>query len=211
MTTATMTKPPRAGGRSPWGPIQDVTTFSDPRGAWFVGTAGHGGVKLSRALNATIPEAFRKAGGWYEEDCEWAIAGFFVPATRENGTGRPPVPVEECVRVLKEYFPDQWTQVFGEPVKPEESSTIRERIFREENKNNLVTVSAIGDKNDPNLVVVQAFIGGRREDGRYPNEAPRWFLIPAADYDTRGRTGFVVDPAKYEETNEARFDAACRS
>ena len=59
---------------SPWGAIQSTHTLAD--GALFVTTAGHGGVKLDRRRNAAIPAPARSAGGWYEEDCQWAIPAF---------------------------------------------------------------------------------------------------------------------------------------
>ena len=62
------------GGRSPWGKIQRVTDLAP--GAWMVDTAGHGGIKLNGARNRQVPAAARMPGGWYEEDCKWAIAAF---------------------------------------------------------------------------------------------------------------------------------------
>jgi hypothetical protein len=60
------------GSRSPWGKIQDVRELAE--GAWMVSTAGHGGIKLSAARNRKVPAPAREPGGWYEEDCQWAIA-----------------------------------------------------------------------------------------------------------------------------------------
>lgn len=62
------------GGRSPWGPIQHVTSLAP--GAWSVETAGHGGVKLDAGRNRKVPAGARQPGGWYEEDCQWAIAAY---------------------------------------------------------------------------------------------------------------------------------------
>lgn len=62
------------GSRSPWGPVQHVTNLAP--GAWSVETAGHGGIKLDGARNRKVPAAARSKGGWYEEDCEWAIAAY---------------------------------------------------------------------------------------------------------------------------------------
>jgi hypothetical protein len=58
--------------RSRWGPIQTKSELAP--GVWSVSTAGHGGIKLSRERNAAVPAYLRREGGWYEEDCEWAIA-----------------------------------------------------------------------------------------------------------------------------------------
>ena len=45
-------------------------------GAWTLSTAGHGGIKLNRKRNALVPADARAKGGWYEEDCEWAIPAY---------------------------------------------------------------------------------------------------------------------------------------
>jgi len=64
----------REGSSSPWGPVQHAETLAP--GAWRVDTAGHGGIKLDAARNRKVPGAARAAGGWYEEDCQWAIAAY---------------------------------------------------------------------------------------------------------------------------------------
>ncbi len=71
----TLTVPPRTGGPSPWGVIQSVTPLGPDAAA--VTTASHGGICVSAAALDRIPEALRRtaysAGGWFEEDCDWAI------------------------------------------------------------------------------------------------------------------------------------------
>jgi len=74
----------REGDRSPWGKIQHVQTLGE--GAWFVSTAGHGGIKLDRKRNAAIPSGARMAGGWYEEDCKCAIALYIHADIRAAST-----------------------------------------------------------------------------------------------------------------------------
>ena len=64
----------REGQSSPWGRIQHATQLAP--GAWSVDTAGHGGIKLDATRNRKVPAPARQAGGWYEEDCQWAIAAF---------------------------------------------------------------------------------------------------------------------------------------
>ena len=70
-----MTFPPVPGGHSPWGAIQTVRPLGPD--AVVVTTASHGGVWVSDAGLAGIPEPLRQtacsAGGWFEEDCDWAI------------------------------------------------------------------------------------------------------------------------------------------
>ena len=59
------------GMRTPWGKAQSVTQVVP--GMMFVGTPGHGGIKLSVKLNKLVPDYMRAKGGWYEEDCDWSI------------------------------------------------------------------------------------------------------------------------------------------
>ena len=68
--------PPASGSSSPWGPVQTV----EPLGPDVVSvtTASHGGLRLSPTALARLPAALRAtapgADGWFEEDCEWALA-----------------------------------------------------------------------------------------------------------------------------------------
>jgi len=62
----------KEGSYTIWGKAQSVKELVP--GAWFVSTAGHGGIKLDRKRNAAVPRGARQEGGWYEEDCNWAVA-----------------------------------------------------------------------------------------------------------------------------------------
>jgi hypothetical protein len=46
-------------------------------GIWTVYTPGHGGVYVAPELYATMPKVLKATpysdGGWFEEDCDWAI------------------------------------------------------------------------------------------------------------------------------------------
>ncbi|HEX4183204.1 MAG TPA: hypothetical protein VHY34_08090 [Caulobacteraceae bacterium] len=67
--------PPACGSSSPWGAIQTVTPLGPD--AVVVTTASHGGVRVSLAALARIPEPLQGTAysnaGWFEEDCDWAI------------------------------------------------------------------------------------------------------------------------------------------
>lgn len=54
---------------TPWGKSQSKQKVV--RGINFYSTAGHGGYKVSKKLNASIPDCLRNEDGWYEEDCEY--------------------------------------------------------------------------------------------------------------------------------------------
>ena len=67
--------PPAVGSPSPWGPIQTVEPLGPD--AAFVTTASHGGLRVSLAAMARLPETVRETpysqNGWFEEDCDWAL------------------------------------------------------------------------------------------------------------------------------------------
>ena len=66
---------------SPWGRVQVRTTRTLGMEAVIeVSTSSHGGIYLAPPLNERIPLPFRRADGWYEEDCDWSIPVHFLPA-----------------------------------------------------------------------------------------------------------------------------------
>lgn len=67
---------------TPWGPAQDVRMIAP--GITSYSTAGHGGINISTARLAEMPEQLRSVApfagpGWYEEDCDWAIVALAFP------------------------------------------------------------------------------------------------------------------------------------
>lgn len=68
---------------TPWGKIQQVTTIM--RGAAFVSTAGHGGLRLSAKIAEKLSPHARSCGErygsylYFEEDCAWAVPLFELP------------------------------------------------------------------------------------------------------------------------------------
>jgi hypothetical protein len=199
MTTATKQVDhgagPRAGGSSPWGRIQTVTKVAD--GFWFVDTAGHGGLKLSRQRQAAMPDYLRCENGWYEEDCDWAIP--FVFYAREL----LPIDAKSCalaVKIFIDWRPDQYERYSGATIKPGASYVKDQRAFAAANADNLIAMAAWGDwhtKVPAGSVGVLAGRGGRGKNGQYPAETSYW-LVPAAEYDARNHFGFVIDPARHQ-------------
>ena len=61
----------RVGMQTPWGKADYAETIAS--GIGIVGTPSHGGIKVDRKHNQLIPDYMRRTGGWYEEDCDWAI------------------------------------------------------------------------------------------------------------------------------------------
>jgi hypothetical protein len=54
---------------TPWGTSDYSKKIA--RGIIFYGTTSHGGFHVSKKLNLTIDPIWRRADGWYEEDCEF--------------------------------------------------------------------------------------------------------------------------------------------
>lgn len=67
--------PPTRGSDSPWGQVQTVEPLGPE--AVVVTTASHGGLRVSPAAFARLPDVLRRtafsADGWFEEDCDWAL------------------------------------------------------------------------------------------------------------------------------------------
>ena len=199
----------REGSRSPWGSVDYVSHRAI--GISDIGTAGHGGVKLSSERNRAVHEAWRRPGGWYEEDCEWAIVAVTFSECYS------PEHAATARTTARNWFPDEYEVVTGEQIRPGESYVRDERTFFAEHANDWVTTAALATEEpgtverivrddgvtgglrlvraEQQMVKVWARVGGRA--ARDPQT--RAFLVPADDYATRGRFGFVVDPDHYEE------------
>jgi hypothetical protein len=179
--------------RTPWGVSQSVTEVYP--GIQSVSTAGHGGYKLDRKRNAMVHEAWRNVGGWYEEDCEWAIVALTFKYEFPAET------VEGAIKTLKNWLPIQYSLVTGEQVALEESSKLREIAAKEAAKGKLQSFVAWGSWNKH---VPEGFVGVcAKVDGRDGAGEGRYFLIPAEEYDGRGIV-FVVDPERHAEVGTIR-------
>jgi hypothetical protein len=92
--------PPTVGSSSPWGPIDSVTPLGPE--AVEVTTASHGGLRVSLTALARIPEPMRdtsfSGGGWFEEDCDWAIPYLVLGLDRFEPTAARGAEVAEAAR-----------------------------------------------------------------------------------------------------------------
>ena len=69
----------RVGDYTPWGPAQHVEQLRE--GVEMVGTAGHGGLRLSAETAATLPAGFKSFTGhniWLEEDVDMPMVLWFL-------------------------------------------------------------------------------------------------------------------------------------
>jgi len=110
--------------RTPWGKPDDSEEY-EPGITWY-STPSHGGFKLDRAHNAQVPDYMRRAGGWYEEDCDWAIVATVFPNAFLEHDKDPAKTFETARRTLRNWLPDAYERFYGVELKPGESF-IRDR------------------------------------------------------------------------------------
>jgi len=188
MPTTTTTPPPT---RSPWGTVQSATAYGP---FWSVSTAGHGGVKVPRALNAKIDASVRRKGGWYEEDIDWAIVAATFPEHFDEKTR------ESALSTLRNWHADFYEKLTGEKLTPANSRQRAEEAFEKETADKWVVISACGDWKTgvpKGMVEVFATLGGKRTSADH--QAGRTFLVTAEEYDKRTSFGFVVDESRHQE------------
>lgn len=179
--------------KTPWGLSQEVREIAP--GIRAVTTSSHGGYKLDPKRNAQVHVAWRRKGGWYEEDCEWAIVAY----TFRDGGFFSAADLDQAVRSLKAWNPDAYTFITGQSVKLEESHVLRERAEKEAASGKLQSYVAWGSWH--NLVPKGKVGVACKVDGRNGTGPERFFLIPEEEYALR--TGlFVVEPSKYEEVSQ---------
>lgn len=174
----------RGGANTPWGVSQGGTVYAE--GIAAHSTAGHGGFKLSAERNRKVHPMLRAAGGWYEEDAEWAIIAItflhlFTAFERRCAE-----------RTIKDSWPDAWEAIFGRILAPGESRLKDQRVFDAEHANDWIVVSAITSEQQKGFVECVATPGGKRGSGT----EERRFLVPSGEYQV-GRFGFVIDPDRH--------------
>lgn len=99
----------KMGSHTPWGRVDSIEHLGT--GIDFVGTSGHGGIKLDSRRNKKIPDYMRSHDGFYEEDCEYVIPmvvlrrDLDVPETLERQ--------EEFLGILRTVYADFWEKYTG--------------------------------------------------------------------------------------------------
>lgn len=175
---------------SPWGPIQDETVIAE--GITSISTASHGGYKLDRKRNSQVPSYMRQPGGWYEEDCDYAIVVVVFKQFFSEEV------LEHAKKSLMNWHPDEYCRFFGVPINSlaGKSYKYNQRLFEESHQNDWVVICAWGHGSSTapyfipsGWVGVIATVGGKR--GREVEE--KHFLVPAQEYANRSNFGFVID------------------
>lgn len=169
------------GKSSPWGKIQEATELVP--GAWVVHTAGHGGVKLDRKLNARVPESVRRPGGWYEEDCEWSVAVVALADVFDDKW------VSQARKTAKSWYPDEYTRLTGEPVSADESVVLATRDFERSAVGRLKAIAAWGDWHE---AVPKGMVGIAATKKGVGDDDLSYFLTTKERYALRGQHSYLV-------------------
>jgi hypothetical protein len=166
---------------TPWGGSQMATIYVE--GIVSHSTSGHGGFHLSSDRNRFVDASVRSEGGWYEEDCEWAVVAITFP---DVFTGYERRCAEE---VAKNNFPAFWEKLRGRRLEPGESRSKDRSSFDLAHANDWIVISAIASSHHVGMVEVIATKGGKREF----SQDERRFLVPDTEYSKRSSFGFVID------------------
>lgn len=178
---------------TPWGRSDNKTIIA--KGITSYSTPSHGGLRVHESLNLQIPDYMRHESGWYEEDCDWSIVAINFPQhfIKEY---------KEALHTFRNWYPDAYERYFSVELKPGESHTRDSKLFKQQHAEDYIVEAAFGYSEGSNKVpkgFVGAFAcrGGRLDNGRYSADQA-YFLVPAEEYDGRGKFGFVVDEAKHQ-------------
>lgn len=179
----------REGSRTPWGTAQFVEEIAP--GIVSVSCAGHGGVKLSPERNREVHPAFRRSSGWYEEDCEWRAAAAAHPEAFARPDQDPDDVYEDAKESLRNWYPDEFTEAFGETADETNSIVMRDRKER-------------ADKDAYREAHAEDFV---TTGGSNPAWCPRGFeVIDAEQRSTGTKRSFVVADGWWRRNGTNRTD-----
>lgn len=125
----------RSAPKTPWGPAQQGYVIDNE--VIFYGTAGHGGLRVSKKAAKKLTDAAKKFGQfwggayWYEEDVAIEIPFYEVESWRKSaskwfGAGAGWATPESYVKVIERYFPEYLKLAadgYKEPVTPKIGET----------------------------------------------------------------------------------------
>jgi hypothetical protein len=163
----------KEGMRTPWGKADQV--YDRGEGIISVSTPGHGGLKLDRKRNAMVHPAWRCAGGWYEEDLDWAI----VALTFKGVAGFDEDDIKQAHQTLRDYYPDEYQTATGEVLTSATSRELAEREEKEAARGKLQITGAWGNW-ATNVLPGQIGVSARVDGDRLNPE--RYFVMAAEEY-----------------------------
>ena len=166
---------------SPWGQIDHIERYAE--GIFQVSTPGHGGLMIRKSVgNKLLSLPARKRAidyrGWYayEEDCDWAIAGFEL---WDQGIRLPRTTREDMIKTLSSWNADYLEEIGVKP-DPESYKFYQKRKEDEERRK----------RNDPDLIVAAW--------GDWYTKKPKVTQVVTASDDY-----YWVDEKAYDELRES--------
>jgi hypothetical protein len=100
------------GTNTPWGVADHAEQIAI--GIMSYSTPSHGGIHLSPARQAMIPDYMRRNDGWYEEDCDWALVATVFPEYFTKYA-------HYAKETLKNWHPDAYEQFYHVKLASNES------------------------------------------------------------------------------------------
>ncbi|MDH6284061.1 DUF7007 domain-containing protein [Prescottella agglutinans] len=184
----------RIPASSPWGEVQYGNVLAD--GIIVVGTASHGGVRISAERLRQMPPALRLGRRrWFEEDCEAAL----VAVAFADELGHDDARRENAARSVADYFPAKWEAHFGRTLQPGESYARDRELFEAATADRMVVGSAVGAGSEGVPEGMVGVTARRRSDG-----ARGLFLVDRDRYrSAAGRFGYVIDESVDQVWTEA--------
>ena len=128
---------------SPWGPIQQADQIAP--GIWSVMTVSHGGLLLSEARQAAMPDALRLDAPAYEEDANWSLVYLAFESELAAQRGCTADFLQLARDTARCWHSDRYAAHTGETVPPNESHVLRTRAAYEAAIGEFCTTSAWGD------------------------------------------------------------------
>lgn len=192
---------------TPWGYADQAREYGP--GVWRVHTPSHGGVHLSPERNALVPSYMRNENGWYEEDVDVAKVAVVFPDLFTGEAGRA------ALDTLRNSFPDEYQRFTGKALNPGDSYVLDQRLFWQAHADSWVVRSAWGSWEPwvPEGKVGVCATQGEPKGGVPPSQE-RYFLVDAAEYETRFATSrhgyFVIDETRHAEIPDP-YAAGARS
>ena len=187
---------------TPWGHAQHVTELAE--GILSVSTAGHGGIKLDKKRNAIVPDYMRRAGGWYEEDCEWSIPATIFPVSFAKNS--PHDIVKMARDSFRNWYPADYERYYACAIEPGESYMRDKELFERDNAHKWVVISALSTSDGRDRVEYFASLGGTRG---HRGQQLHGFLSHE-EYDTRGQFGYVLSDQQVEQADACTSDSTFR-
>jgi hypothetical protein len=184
--------------QTPWGPARHSNHLA--AGIIYYSAETYGGLHLSKTRVLELPQPVADAVAnkvtskgelWLDHATEWAYAAVAFPTIFK------PHQVAEAKQTLCDYFPRDYELIYDVKLKPGQSLKLDEDVFFDENKDRLISTSAVTSiygHIPAGMVGVYARKGGlRNADGADES----YWLVSEAEYND-APFGLVIDEARHQ-------------